>query len=386
MLTIFRRHKKSCAHRSEGRDYRRCHCPISVEGFLGERNIRAALKTLDWQRAQEIVREWEAEQRVIGREQPVSIAQAADTFTTDAKARNLASQTVYKYELLFRRLKDFARSGGYGLLRDLDVDAITRFRGTWKDGPRASQKKLERLRAFFRFCQKRRWTSENPASELKAPKIIASPTLPFTHDEMVKILAATEAYQAKAANSAKLNAIRLCSLILVMRYSGLRIGDVVSLSLDRLSGNTLFLYTAKTGTPVRAVLPEFVADALRKTPPMNDRFWFRMAESKLRTAVGKWQRRLLALFRSAGIVGGHAHRFRDTFAVELLLAGVPLERISVLLGHQSVRVTERHYSPWVRARQEQLEVDLQRAFASDPLVLMQTNRPPASGANSVRPN
>jgi hypothetical protein len=36
------------------------------------------------------------------------------------------------------------------------------------------------------------------------------------------------------------------------------------------------------------------------------------------------------------VQGGHAHRFRDTFATELLLTGVPLERISILLGHHSI--------------------------------------------------
>jgi integrase/recombinase XerD len=40
-----------------------------------------------------------------------------------------------------------------------------------------------------------------------------------------------------------------------------------------------------------------------------------------------------------------SHRFRDTFVVELLLAGVPIERVSVLLGHQSVRVTEGITTP-----------------------------------------
>ena len=35
-----------------------------------------------------------------------------------------------------------------------------------------------------------------------------------------------------------------------------------------------------------------------------------------------------------------------------------MERVSGLLGHGSIRVTERHYSPWVRARQEQLEADV----------------------------
>lgn len=386
MLIVFPRHKKDCAHRAEGRDYRRCHCPLSVEGLLGDTYIRRGLKTSDWQKAQGIVREWEAEQRIIGCEQAVSIEQAADTFTADAKARNLAVQTVYKYELLFKRLKEFARRAGYELLRDLEVDALTRFRAEWKDGPRTSQKKLERLRAFFRFCQKRKWVAENPASELKMPKVSSSPTLPLPHDEMVKVLTAADAYKVKAAKNATLSAIRLRSLVLVMRYSGLRIGDAVSLSMDRLAGNTLFLYTAKTGTPVRVTLPEFVADALRVTPPMDSRHWFRTGESKLRTAVGKWQRRLLALFESAGIVHGHSHRFRDTFAVELLLAGIPLERVSVLLGHQSVRITERHYSPWVRARQEQLEADLRRAHASDPLVLMQTNHTRDTHENTARPN
>ena len=40
----------------------------------------------------------------------------------------------------------------------------------------------------------------------------------------------------------------------------------------------------------------------------------------------------------------------------------------MLLGHSSIRVTERHYSPWVRSRQEQLEADLERAWADDPVI------------------
>jgi len=57
--------------------------------------------------------------------------------------------------------------------------------------------------------------------------------------------------------------------------------------------------------------------------------------------------RLSRIFKLAGIPNGHAHRFRDTFAVELRLSSVPLERVSILLGHGSVKVTEKHYSPGV---------------------------------------
>ncbi len=67
---------------------------------------------------------------------------------------------------------------------------------------------------------------------------------------------------------------------------------------------------------------------------------------------------------------------RHTFAVELLLAGVPLERVSILLGHTSVKITEKHYAPWVRERQEQAEADVKRTWAQDPIALLETQGTP----------
>ena len=85
----------------------------------------------------------------------------------------------------------------------------------------------------------------------------------------------------------------------------------------------------------------------------------RAGEGELVTALRLLERVLAAYPRA---FEGHAHRFRDTFSVELLLAGVPIERVAILLGHQSVRITEKHYAPWVRARQEQLEADVRRTW------------------------
>ena len=59
-----------------------------------------------------------------------------------------------------------------------------------------------------------------------------------------------------------------------------------------------------------------------------------------------------------------------------LLAGVPLERVSMLLGHRSVSVTERHYAPWVRSRQEQLERDVKRTWSEDPIAFASTKGTP----------
>src|SRR5207253_9862220 len=46
--------------------------------------------------------------------------------------------------------------------------------------------------------------------------------------------------------------------------------------------------------------------------------------------------------------------------------------VSILLDNRSVRITEQHYAPWVRSRQEQLEADLANAWSRDPLVLLQS--------------
>jgi integrase/recombinase XerD len=152
------------------------------------------------------------------------------------------------------------------------------------------------------------------------------------------------------------------TLVLLLRHSGLRIGGAVTLARDGIVGGKFFLYTAKAGTPVYCPLPDVVLQALDAAPRNNSLFFFWSGESKPKSAVGDWQRSLQKLFRLAGTEGGHAHCFRDTFAVELLLGGVPLERVSVLLGHQSLKVTERHYAPWVRARQEQLEADVRASW------------------------
>ena len=393
MLTIYRRHRKACRNvqaavasdrgapeaevrqilrGGKGRGYRRCQCPIWVDGTLGGREIRQSLKTREWQKAQELVRQWEAEgQRCAQAPQsePITIEQAREKFLADALARKLNESTIYKYRLLFQQLEGFAQRRGLRFLTELDVDILGMFRAEWRDGPRSSLKKLERLRALLRFAERRKWIDGNPALELKAPKVPVRPTLPFTREEMLRILSALEKYGQRAGAA---NAQRLRAFVLLLRYSGMRIGDAVACSTDRITGNKLFLYTQKTDVPVHCVLPDFVVSALEATPLRSSRYWFWSGESKLHTCVGIWQRRLQTLFRLAKVPGGHAHRFRDTFAVDLLLAGIPLERVSVLLGHQSVRITERHYAPWVRSRQEQLEADLQRVWSQDPVVLSET--------------
>lgn len=83
----------------------------------------------------------------------------------------------------------------------------------------------------------------------------------------------------------------------------------------------------------------FGVNALNAIPDSTYCFWTGL--SKPKSAVGDWPRSLKRLIELGGVPDAHAHRFRDTFSVELLLAGEPIERVSILLGHQSVRIKTR---------------------------------------------
>jgi len=72
----------------------------------------------------------------------------------------------------------------------------------------------------------------------------------------------------------------------------------------------------------------------------SQRYWFWSGQGSLETARKEWSEKLARVFED-GKIKGHAYQFRDTFAVELLKAEVPIERVSVLLGQASVRITEK---------------------------------------------
>jgi len=168
-------------------------------------------------------------------------------------------------------------------------------------------------------------------------------------------LAPCDIYAEKYPRAGKGYAQRLRALVLFLVNSGLRISDAVTLEKTRVQDDSLFLYTQKTNVPVRIPLPADVTEALAATPSVRGQYFFWTGDSKPKSAIGDRQRTLSKLFLLAIVRNGHAHRFRNTFAVTLLEHGVALEDVSILLGHTSIKTTQKHYALWVRARQERLE-------------------------------
>jgi integrase/recombinase XerD len=364
MLTIYRRHKKDCPHRS--RSYRRCRCPLWVQGTLAGEVVRRSMDLTAWEAAQEVVHEWTVTGRIGGKlGSSMSVPEAVERYIADVAARKLAVMSIYRYNAFLKRvLVPWCEKEKIKEVRNLDFATLSKFRASWTTwSSYTSAKNLELLRMFLRFCVNAKWTEENAAAELKSPKIKMAPTLPFTEDEEEAILAACDLYRTHN-RWGKTSPERLRTFVLTLRYSGLRIGDVSTLETKRLKDNSLLLYTHKTGVAVYVPIPPFVADALRVQASLNSNgeYFFWTGASKVKCVTVTWQRTLSGLFKKAGVIRGYAHRFRDTFAVSLLLAGVSVEDVATLLGHSSTAITEKHYAPWVAARQERLEAAVAKTW------------------------
>lgn len=367
MLTIFRRHLKSCPQSS--RTYRRCKCPIHVEGSLGGEPVRRGLDLTSWTAASDLIAQWNAAGQIGAQvTEPVRIDTAVTKYLDDARARHLAEATISKLTTIFeKQFLAWTEDAGLRYLKELTPERLTEWRSTWRDGALAASKKYQRTVGFFYFCMRMKWIGENPMKSLHPPKVKQDPTLPFSSSEVTAIVSACDRFPMKGVHG-KGNRKRLRAMVLLLRYSGLRIRDAATLRRERLQNGKLLLYMQKTGVPVFVPLPPYVVAALEETPNSNPNYFFWSGNGLPKTTVADWQRSLRKLFDIANVKGGHAHRFRDTFAVELLLAGVPIDQVSVLLGHSSVKITEKSYTPWVQARQEQLEAAVKRAWSGEPLL------------------
>jgi integrase/recombinase XerD len=353
-VSVFARHSADCP-KADDPHWKRCRCPkwhYSPEWTP----TRRTAKTRSWEEAERRARVLEAPQAEAPDALGKSIADAVKFYREDKGQQALSGSWEYKIRRETLQFEAWCKQKPVLYLRELTLHHLEDYRKTWKGAAITRKKRQERLRSFFSYCQRHGWIERNAASFLSPIRTGTVPTDYFTQEEFAAILEAVKGYNPKHTDC-EWRRERVRAMILLLRYSGLRISDAARLERSRIQGDKLFLYTQKTGTPVWVPLPPYVAKALRELPnPASKQHFFWSGAGDLRTPGKRWWETLKIIFKAAGITKrAHVHMLRDTFAIELLLAGVPIEQVSILLGHSSIRITEKSYSPWVKARQEQLE-------------------------------
>lgn len=351
MLNLFRRHKKDCKHSAKGRDWRHCNCPLSIEGRIRGHGklIRKSIKSRSWEAGLKIISELE----MAGQEIP-TIKEACDRFIEYQTSRDLSPDTLRKFKLLFAELPTQTLVSA---VTPSDLDAIFK---TWDMAPSSTNKKLERLRSFFNFCVDRHWITRSPAKGMKGKKETAIDKKPYEPVELEKIAWAIPLFPIKGIYGEK-NRERITAFIAVLRWTGLRIRDVVQLKWTAISGGYITIRAHKNKKLVRLPVHQEIEDALSKLPTHTE-YIFWSGEGNPKSCVGDWQRTFRRLDKLAG-VHIHAHRWRHTFAAELLSQGVPVAQVAAILGNTS-RIVEKHYSQFIEQRQRGINEAVMRVWSA----------------------
>ena len=361
VVTIYVRHSKECKY--AGDEFaRRCSCRKHLRWTINGKRYRKQAGTRSWEEAEYI--KHSLQDQLAGRTadstDAKSLADAIDVFITDKRVQGLTASGLGKYTREPKRLNDFCAEQSIFTVQGITRDLLTEFAGTWEALYPSSftrSKLRERYKTFLKYCYQAQWLPRVP--QLPKIKVDVPPTLPLTEKEYKHLLDSTSALPDPTSR------IRCRGLFQLMRWSGLALGDALTLRRDQITcANEIYRVTTsrqKTGTDVSVPLPTEVAKEILAVPnALNANYLFWSGESTRESLTTRWTVRYIRpVFEAAelydSIGNSVSHRLRDTFAVDLLTKGVPLPEVSKLLGHTSIKTTEKHYSPWVKGRQDRLD-------------------------------
>jgi len=161
-------------------------------------------------------------------------------------------------------LSPFLKDRGVVYLKDVKTEHLSAFQETWlgrlrKDRttgqlvrqPKSQlgkQKKQEFVKMFFRRARELRWIPENPAELLlpvKTPKSQVKSKTPEEKQKLLETIPLVFPHIAQAVNA----------FVLVQRYSGLRLVDVVTLRTDSSREDGLMILSQEKNEEPRLHAP-----------------------------------------------------------------------------------------------------------------------------------
>jgi integrase/recombinase XerD len=201
---------------------------------------------------------------------------------------------------------------------------------------------LSAIKSFYRFLQEEELRKDNPALPLHGPK----PTrrLPKTLSEME---IETLLHQPKTESA---RGLRDAAMLEVLYATGLRVSELISLTLDQLELEAQFIRTVGKGSKERLVpigraasrcLNRYLQKGRNLLVGDRRSLWvFVNNRGRKLSRQGFWKI-LRHYSQQAGIQKKVSpHTLRHTFATHLLEGGADLRSIQIMLGHADISTTQ----------------------------------------------
>ncbi len=275
-----------------------------------------------------------------------SIDILVDRFMNHVKVeRGLSSNTVSAYSADLSKFLEHLLKSGIDNIEEIDEAVIISFlKHLQGEGisTRSSARALSTLRSFFKFLHQREVLSSHPMELMESPGFIKKLPEHLTQSEVEKLLA--------TPNIDKPSGIRDKAMLETLYASGLRVSELLDLTLNDVNIEFGYLVTMGKGSKQRAV--PIGGEAL---------FWLERYINEVRPNFERGKRNKLIFLNQRGgglsrqyfwkLIKTYAqsamiakvispHTIRHSFATHLLAGGADIRSVQAMLGHADITTTE----------------------------------------------
>jgi integrase/recombinase XerD len=282
---------------------------------------------------------------------PVALDPSAEDYLTWlAVEKGRAHNTILAYRRDLIAFEAFLRESGLRV-KDANSSAVERHvahllaRG---HGKASASRALTAVRGLYRFRAEEGMKDADPTSEVPAPRVGQRLPKAITEAEVLRLL--------EAASGKKPRDLRDKAMLELLYCTGMRIGELVGLSLGDIGWETGLVRVLGKGSKERLVpLGRFALTAVERwldhggRPEIAPRRWARKGDAEALflnarggrlTRQGAWEI-IAKRARVAGLSDKvHPHVLRHSCATHMLARGADIRVVQELLGHASVTTTQ----------------------------------------------
>jgi integrase/recombinase XerD len=219
-----------------------------------------------------------------------------------------------------------------------DVSKFLRFLYSRKLKPRSATRAFAAVRGLHKFLILERATTQNPTANVDQPRWWKPLPNVLVLEEVDKLLAAPDAVTAKG--------LRDRAMLEVLYATGLRVSELIGLTLDGVNTEAGFVRCVGKGSKER-IVPMGASAAAAVTAYMRARqirkptnYLFLNNRGEKLSRMGFWK-----ILRGYAVQAGikkklTPHVLRHSFATHLLERGADLRAVQTMLGHSNISTTE----------------------------------------------
>ena len=262
-----------------------------------------------------------------------------------AVEKGVSLNTLEAYSRDLVKYVEFTQDRGIKTIKDITSDDVITYLGNLRKGgltANSVNRGLAALRGFYKYLLRENIVVESPVANIELAKVWMRLPDTLSRSEMDILL--------EQPDMKTFLGIRDKAMLELMYATGIRVSELISLTINSINWQVGYLITIGKGQKERIVpigktaldcLHQYVNDIrqrLLKENTTNVLFLNRYGRGLTRQGFWKIVRKYV---NKAGLKKKvHPHTFRHSFATHLLEGGADLRSVQVMLGHADISTTQ----------------------------------------------